>query len=178
MLPTEEETGGYHRSGVKRMPIDAKEFRNLLGQFAAGVTVITTTGCDGKPYGLTVTAFTSVSLQPPLVLVCVDKKSETHAYFVASNTYAVNFLTTDQQDLSNRFAKSGGDKFQGVEWSAGAGGAPLLAGALAHVECSIVNTVDAGDHTIFVGQVEEGAVHGGEPLLYFSGAYRGLAKTS
>jgi flavin reductase len=157
------------------MPIDAKEFRNLLGRFAAGVTVITTTGRDGKPYGLTVTAFTSVSLEPPLVLVCIDKRSETYAHFCSSNAYAVNLLTQEQQDLSNRFAKSGGDKFDGIVWKTGAGGAPLLAGALAHIECGIVNAVEAGDHTVFIGRVDAGAVNAGEPLLYFNGTYRSLA---
>lgn len=160
------------------MPIEPKEFRRLLGQFAAGVTVITTVGSDGKPYGLTATAFSSVSLDPPLVLVCIDKKSESHPHLEASHSYAVNFLTTGQQDLSNRFAKSGGDKFQGVSWTPSPSGAPLLAGALAHVACRVVNAVDAGDHTIFVGQVEDGAVHGGEPLVYFNGAYRAVATLS
>lgn len=157
------------------MPIDANEFRRVMGHFAAGVTVITTCGRDGRPYGLTATAFTSVSLDPPLVLVCVDKRSESHPHLVAASAYAVNFLTRAQEVLSSRFAKSGGDKFDGVPWAPGSLGAPLLVGVLAHVQCSMVNIVDAGDHTIFIGQVEDGAVLGGEPLLYFNGAYRALA---
>lgn len=156
------------------MPIDGKEFRRLLGHFAAGVAIITTRGGDDKPYGLTATAFTSVSLDPPLVLVCIDKKSETHSHFGASRVYAVNFLTFEQVDLSNRFAKSGGDKFAGVEWTRGSLGAPLLSGALAQLECRITDTVDAGDHTILVGRVESGTVLGGDPLLHFNGAYRSI----
>ena len=156
------------------MPIDGKDFRRLLGHFAAGVTIITTTGKDGKPYGLTATAFCSVSLDPPLVLVCVDKKAESHPHVEASGIYAVNFLTQQQVDLSNRFAKSGYDKFEGVEWNRGGLGLPLLPGALAHLECRVANKVDAGDHTIFVGQVESGEVVGGDPLMHFSGAYRAL----
>lgn len=156
------------------MPIDAKEFRRLLGHFAAGVTVITTTGSDDKPYGLTATAFCSVSLDPPLVLVCIDKKAESHSHFEASGVYAVNFLTQQQVDLSNRFAKSGGDKFEGIEWSPGVLGVPVLSRVLAQLECRIDNAVDAGDHTIFVGRVEAGMVIGGEPLVHFSGAYRAV----
>jgi flavin reductase (DIM6/NTAB) family NADH-FMN oxidoreductase RutF len=158
------------------MPVDGKEFRRLLGHFAAGVTVITTKGGDERPYGLTATAFSSVSLDPPLVLVCVDKKSETHPHFGASGVYAVNFLTNGQVDLSNRFAKSGGDKFAGVQWTRGTLGAPLLSSALANLECRISNVVDAGDHTIFIGRVESGAVLSGEPLLYFNGSYRSLGQ--
>jgi flavin reductase (DIM6/NTAB) family NADH-FMN oxidoreductase RutF len=156
------------------MPIEAKEFRRLLGHFAAGVTIITTTGKDAKPYGLTATAFCSVSLDPPLVLICVDKKAESHPHVEASRSFAVNLLAQQQIDLSNRFAKSGGAKFEGIDWTRGSLGLPLLPGALAHLECRSVNMVDAGDHTIFVGQVEAGTVAGGEPLLHFNGAYRAL----
>ena len=156
------------------MPVDGKEFRRLLGHFAAGVTIITTKSGDDEPYGLTATAFSSVSLEPPLVLVCVDKKSETHPHFGASGVYGVNFLTSEQVNLSNRFAKSGGDKFEGVEWTRGSIGVPLLAGALVHLECRISDTVDAGDHTIFIGRVEAGSVHEGDPLLHFNGAYRSI----
>jgi len=157
------------------MPIDGKEFRRLLGHFAAGVTVITTMGRDDKPYGLTATAFCSVSLDPPLILMCVDKKAESHPHFDTSGAFGVNFLTQQQIDLSNRFAKSGGDKFEGIEWSRGALGVPLLPRVLAHLECRVANAVDAGDHTIFVGQVEAGTITGGDPLMHFNGAYRALA---
>jgi flavin reductase len=160
------------------MSIEPQAFRRLLGHFAAGVTVITTTGKDGKPYGLTATAFSSVSLNPPLVLVCVDKKAESHPHLEVAERYAVNFLTTEQIELSNRFAKSGGDKFEGIAWTASPSGAPLLTGAMAHVDCKVVQTVDAGDHTIFVGRVDDGGVHGGDPLLYFNGAYRTLKTIS
>src|SRR5512143_3780975 len=106
------------------MPIDKQEFRRVLGHFAAGVTIVTTVGDDGKPYGLTATAFTSVSLEPPLVLVCVDKRSESHPHFLASGVFTVNFLTREQEEISRRFAISGGDKFVGLTTRAGATGAP------------------------------------------------------
>ncbi len=158
------------------MPIDTQEFRRVLGHFAAGVTVVTTTGEGGTPYGLTATAFTSVSLEPPLVLVCVDKRSESYAHFHPSGIFAVNFLAVDHEPLSQRFATSGGDKFVDLSWRRGAIGAPLLVEALGYLECRTVNVVDAGDHTVFIGQVEAGDACDAEPLLYFRGAYRKIVK--
>lgn len=159
------------------MLIDKQEFRRVLGHFAAGVTVVTTISKDGTPYGLTATAFTSVSLEPPLVLVCVDRKSESYPHLCASGVFAVNFLRADHQPLSARFAVSGGDKFSGLAIERRLTGAPLLPDALGYVECRIMNTVEAGDHTIFVGQVEAGDARDGEPLLYFRGSYRQIAET-
>lgn len=160
------------------MPIDSKEFRQLLGHFAAGVTIITTIGRDGKPYGLTATAFCSVSLDPPLVLMCVDKKAESHPHFEPSGSFAVNFLTQEQIDLSNRFARSGGEKFQDIDWQRGALGMPLLPRSLARLECAITQSIDAGDHTVFIGRVEAGSLGGGDPLMHFNGAYRALTGTA
>jgi flavin reductase (DIM6/NTAB) family NADH-FMN oxidoreductase RutF len=157
------------------MAVDQLEFRRVMGHFATGVTIITTHDGAGKLTGLTANAVSSVSLDPPLVLVCVDKKSESYPSFGQTNVFAVNILAHDQETLSRRFAKSGGDKFTGVGYRAGATGAPLLAGALAHLECEIRHSFDAGDHTIFVGEaVEIDAESGGEPLLYFRGGYRNL----
>ncbi|HVN86153.1 MAG TPA: flavin reductase family protein [Candidatus Binatia bacterium] len=152
------------------MPIDKSEFRRVLGHFAAGVTVVTTIGSDRTPYGLTATAFTSVSLEPPLVLVCVDKKSETYPHF-ASGVFGVNFLADGQQDFSKRFATSGGDKFSGVEFRRGTTGVPLLPATIGHLECRVVHAYEGGDHTIYVGEVVASEVNEGEPLLYFKGAY-------
>jgi len=154
------------------MPIDKQEFRRVLGHFAAGVTVVTTLGDDGAPYGLTATAFTSVSLDPPLVLVCVDKKSESHPHFHTSKVFAVNFLTVDQEHLSRRFAVSGGDKFGDLTLRRGVTGAPVLPGVLGHLECKTTEIIEGGDHTIFVGRVESADAAEGEPLLYFRGGYR------
>jgi flavin reductase (DIM6/NTAB) family NADH-FMN oxidoreductase RutF len=153
------------------MPIDTQEFRRVLGHFAAGVTIITTVGDDGKPYGLTATAFTSVSLEPPLVLVCVDKRAESHPHFHASRVFAVNFLAADQQELSRRFAVSGGDKFTAITLCPGVTGAPLLAGVLGYLECRTTDICEGGDHTIFIGQVEAADARAGEPLVYFRGMY-------
>ena len=154
------------------MPIDKPHFRTVLANFAAGVTVVTTIGPDGEPYGLTVTAFSSVSLVPPLVLVCIDKRSETYPQFGTTKVFAANFLAHGQHEISNRFALSGGDKFAGVEWTRGVLGAPILAGTIGHVECRVQYEYEGGDHTIYVGEVESAAVAEGEPLLYFRGGYR------
>lgn len=148
----------------------------MLGHFAAGVTIVTTVGDDGKPYGLTATAFTSVSLDPPLVLVCVDKRAESHSHFHASRVFAVNFLRIDQEHLSRRFAVTGGDKFIQLAIRTGVTGAPLLAEGLGYLECRTVDIFEGGDHTIFLGQVEAADAHDGEPLLYFRGAYRQMRK--
>jgi len=158
------------------MPIDKQEFRRVLGHFAAGVTIVTTVGADGKPYGLTATAFTSVSLEPPLVLVCVDKRSDSHPHFHVSRVFAVNFLAHDHEHLSRHFAVSGGDKFADLRTRKGVTGAPLLSEALGHLECRAVNVIEAGDHTIFIGEVESADAREGEPLLYFRGAYHRIGK--
>jgi flavin reductase (DIM6/NTAB) family NADH-FMN oxidoreductase RutF len=157
------------------MPIDKQEFRRVLGHFAAGVTIVTTIGADGQPYGLTATAFTSVSLDPPLVLVCVDKRAESHAHFQTSGVFAVNFLATSHEHLSRRFAVSGGDKFSGLAVRTGATGAPLFADALGHLECRTVEVFAGGDHTIFLGQVEAGDARDGDPLVYFRGTYQKIS---
>jgi flavin reductase (DIM6/NTAB) family NADH-FMN oxidoreductase RutF len=158
------------------MPIDKQEFRRVLSHFATGVTVVTTVGDDGKPYGLTATAFTSVSLVPPLVLVCVDKGAESHPHFHASRVFAVNFLRVDDEPLARGFAVSGGDKFHDLVVGRGITGAPLLPEALGHLECRTVDILEGGDHTIFLGQVEGGDARDGEPLLYFRGAYRRISR--
>jgi flavin reductase (DIM6/NTAB) family NADH-FMN oxidoreductase RutF len=158
------------------MPVDQLEFRRVMGHFATGVTVITTHDGKGRFAGLTANAVSSVSLTPPLVLVCVDKTSETYSFFGQSRVFAINVLTQKQETLSRRFAKSGGEKFEGVGYRQGLTGAPLLEGALAHLECELRYDFDAGDHSIFVGQaVEIAANDDGEPLLYFRGGYRSLS---
>lgn len=156
--------------------LDPKELRRVMGHFATGITIITTTGADGTPYGLTANAFTSLSLDPPLCLVCVDRRAESFAHFYDSKVFTVNILSTEQEELSNRFAKSGGDKFTDVATAPGHHGAPLIAGALVHLECVITDTIEGGDHVIHVGRVEHCATSSGDPLLYYQGRYRRLAQ--
>ena len=157
------------------MPVDKQEFRGVMGHFATGVTVITTHDGNGQRFGLTANAVSSVSLEPPLVLCCVDKQSESHAAFGTSKVFTVNILTNDQEVLSRKFAKSGADKFEGVGYRIGQTGTPILNDVLAHLECEIRHQFDAGDHTIFVGEPIDVAMdQETEPLLYFRGGYRNL----
>lgn len=151
--------------------IPPADFRYVLGHFASGVTIVTTLDGDGSPSGLTASAFTSVSLDPPLVLVCVDHKSQTYPPLLERGRFAVNVLTADQAELSRRFASSRLDKFEGVVHHPGTSGQPLIDGALASLECATVATHVAGDHTVFVGLVEHGSAADGDPLLYYRGQY-------
>ncbi len=157
------------------MAIDKDLFRQVLSQFAAGVTVVTTLDTDQRPHGLTATAFSSVSLEPPLVLVCIDKKADTHPHFEPAGVFAVNFLALDQRDVSQRFAKHGGEKFAGIAWRPGVLGTPVLDGTIGHVECRIRHVYEGGDHTILVGEIESAEARDGDPLLHFRHAYRRVA---
>jgi flavin reductase (DIM6/NTAB) family NADH-FMN oxidoreductase RutF len=157
------------------MAVTPTDFRTALRSFAAGVTVVTTRDRRGHPTGLTASAFTAVSLDPPLVLVCVDHAATAHPAVREHGWFAVNVLRRDQEALSRRFAVSGGDKFAGIPYREGRAGLPVLDGVLAAIECRLVSAHEAGDHTIFVGQVEETTVRGGLPLVYFHGTYHGLA---
>jgi flavin reductase (DIM6/NTAB) family NADH-FMN oxidoreductase RutF len=156
------------------MAIDRNELRRVMGHFATGVTVITTCSTDGKPYGLTANAFTSVSLDPPLLLICVDKKAESYPYFEQSKVFTVNILADDQEALSRRFAVSGGPKFEGVSYRTGANGAPILDGAIGYIECTLYATYDGGDHTIHLGEIRQAETADRKPLLFFRGGYRAL----
>jgi flavin reductase (DIM6/NTAB) family NADH-FMN oxidoreductase RutF len=153
------------------MPVDQTQLRRVMGHFASGVTVVTTRDPDGRPCGLTANALTSVSLDPPLILVCIDKKSESYPHFAGSGIFAINMLTEAQERISRRFATSGGDKFAGVAFRWGAAGAPILEEHLAFLECRIVHAYEGGDHTIYVGQVEAAGTTEGHPLLFYKGAY-------
>jgi flavin reductase (DIM6/NTAB) family NADH-FMN oxidoreductase RutF len=154
--------------------ISADEFRRVLGHFASGVTVITACDRDGRPTGLTASAFTSVSLDPPLILVCVDHKSQTYPALLERGRFAVNILATDQEQVSRRFASTRLEKFDGLKYEISDLGLPVIQEALARLECTTVNTHVEGDHTIFVGLVERAAVGHGQPLLYYRGKYHAL----
>ncbi len=151
--------------------IDRARFRQVLGRFATGVTVITTAD-QGDPAGLSVNSFTSVSLEPPLVAFCVASASRTWPRIRAARSFCVNILAEDQEDLSRAFARRGADKFRGVGWRPAESGAPVLSGALAWLDCSVEAEHLAGDHVIVVGQVREmGVTHEGGPLVFYRGGY-------
>lgn len=155
------------------MTVDSRSFRKALGCFATGVTVVTTVNPDdNSPVGVTVSAFSSLSLEPPLVLFCLGNQTSSLAAYKNSGRFVINMLAENQRDLSIRFAGRSEDKWAGVVSEAGAGGVPVLSGCIANLECKLVNTVDGGDHVIFIGEVE--TIHyqeGGAPLIYFRGAY-------
>jgi flavin reductase (DIM6/NTAB) family NADH-FMN oxidoreductase RutF len=156
------------------LAIDPKEFRRAGGKFLTGVTIATARAVDGAPHGLTANSFTTVSLTPPLILVCVDTRARLLEHFLGTGYFAVNVLTEAQQELSSRFAKPNIDRFDGVEWYEGRTGAPLLPGSLATLECKLVQQPAAGDHIILVGEVLHLSMADGSPLGYFSGCYRQL----
>jgi flavin reductase (DIM6/NTAB) family NADH-FMN oxidoreductase RutF len=151
--------------------ISPDDFRQVLAHFASGVTIVTT--CDGeqRPTGLTASAFCSVSLDPPLILICVDHKSQSYPHLRESGRFAINILHQGHEQLSRRFASSRLDKFDGVPFTLGTLGVPLIDAALAYLECRTVSAHVEGDHTIFVGRVEAVDVGEGDPLLYYRGKY-------
>lgn len=159
------------------MPVDAETFRNVLGSIPAGVSVITAIGEDGHPRGLTSTAVCSVSLEPPLLLICVDKTSNTLPALRHARSFVVNVLADGREARSRQFASKDPDKFRGVRWepSSVAHGAPILvADCAAHAACIVVGEHEAGDHIVFLASVEAGSlVPDREPLVFLRGAYRG-----
>lgn len=154
------------------MAITKDEFRAALGRFASGVTVVTTRDGSGKLFGITVSAFCSVSLEPPLILVCIEKKTGSHHAFAESKAFVVNVLREDQQSVSNHFASHLDDKFLSVEYDSGIENLPVLKNCLANLECRLHESYEGGDHTIFVGKIEKITVGEGEPLVYWHGKYR------
>jgi 3-hydroxy-9,10-secoandrosta-1,3,5(10)-triene-9,17-dione monooxygenase reductase component len=153
------------------MSVDSTSFRRALGQFATGVTVVTTRDTSSRPLGLTVSAFCSVSLHPPLVLVCVDHGSDANAGMRESGLFAVNVLEEKQEDVSRRFAARGRAKLEGFPFVPGKLGLPLVPGALAQLECRVRSFHDEGDHAVWVGEVQSLSAHPGRPLLYHAGSY-------
>ena len=155
---------------------DSRALRNALGRFATGVAVVTAIDPDGHPIGLTINSFSAVSLEPPLVLWCLDNNSHNLAAFRKASHHAITILAADQEDISNRFATWPTDRFAGLKWQAGAGGAPVLAGGCASFEVANETAHAAGDHTIFVGRVERFSADPERvPLLFHAGRYARLA---
>jgi flavin reductase (DIM6/NTAB) family NADH-FMN oxidoreductase RutF len=157
----------------------ADDFRRVLGHFASGVTVVTTWDAAGQPAGLTASSVASVSLDPPLVLVCVAHTSQSYQALLAHGRFAINILHLDHEQIARRFASStaGAEKFEGTGYRQGVVGLPVLKDALAEIECTTVHAYPAGDHTIFVGQVEAADCRGDlglEPLLYYRGRFHRL----
>ena len=159
------------------MAFDAKLQRDIMGRFATGVTVVTTKYTNGDITGMTANAVMSLSLDPPLVVVSVDKSATMHEALSDGQCYAINIRVRDQEHLSNRFATPGPKHFSDLEFQEGQTGAPILSGTLGYLDCKLVNTLPAGDHDMFVGEILAGELGDGAPLLYFGGGYRSIAES-
>jgi len=151
--------------------LTSEEFREVIGHFASGVTVVTVS-VDGRPYGTTASAVTSLALEPPMLLVCMNRESETGRAMASAGSFAVNILGEDHEELSNLFAKKGADRFSATPWRVGVSGAPVLEEAIAYLDCNFEAEYPGGDHKIIVGRVldldmREGAL----PLLFYQGGY-------
>ncbi|MGJ7546985.1 p-hydroxyphenylacetate 3-hydroxylase reductase component [Pseudomonas alloputida] len=155
----------------KDLEFDTRAFRRALGNFATGVTVVTARDPSGRQVGVTANSFNSVSLDPPLILWSIDKRSSSHEVFEAASHFAVNVLAADQIDLSNNFARPKDDRFAGIEYEAGVGGAPVFEDCSARFHCEKHEQIDGGDHWILVGKVLAFDDLGRAPLLYHQGAY-------
>jgi flavin reductase (DIM6/NTAB) family NADH-FMN oxidoreductase RutF len=156
------------------MAFNSKRQRQIMGQFATGVTVVTTGGAAGV-HGMTANAVASLSLDPPLVLVAVDKRAQLLDYLKANRCFAVNILCLDQEELSRRFAMPGPKDFSDLITRSAVTAAPILDGCVAFLDCTVVDILPGGDHEIFIGEIVDGEHHGGPPLLYHAGSYRRLA---
>ncbi len=154
--------------------VDSAEFRQLMGRFATGVVVLTANRADGQPVGMTANSLASVSLEPPLVLLCIDHAATIYATITTTDRFVVNVLSAHQEAISRRFAGQVDDRFDGIGYRLSEAGLVLLDDALAHIECERWARHEAGDHTIIVGRVVAGGAREGRPLLYYRGGYAAL----
>lgn len=151
--------------------IDPSQFRQLLGRFATGVTILTVATPEGRPLGMTANSLAAVSLHPPLVSVCVDREADMHEAALRVREFVVNVLASHQEALARRFADEHEDRFEGIGYHLSPDGLILLDGALAHIECERFAEYPGGDHTIVLGRVTGGTTADGRPLLYYRGGY-------
>jgi flavin reductase (DIM6/NTAB) family NADH-FMN oxidoreductase RutF len=159
---------------VSASEIDSSQFRQLLGHFATGVTILTAKTPEGRPLGMTANSLSSVSLNPPLISVCVDREAEMHAVILQPQEFVVNVLASPQEALARRFSDKHEDRFDGIGYHLSPEGLILLDGVLAHIVCERQATYPAGDHSLVLGHVIGGATRDGRPLLYYRGGYAAL----
>ena len=163
-----------YRGELEELMIKEEQFRKVLGQFATGVSIATTLDEAGEPHGLTVSSFNSVSLDPPLVLWSLDRRSHQLGAFSNSGFYAISVLAQSQKHISEQFSAFVEDRFAGLEWEKSKSGAPILKDALAKFDCKVESIVDGGDHIILIGRVIDIEYQDGAPLLYHDGKYKSL----
>ena len=158
------------------MTVDQHDFRAVLGRFSSGVTVVTTRDDRERDRGMTVSAFCSVSLEPPLVLVCIGHGASLYPFMDRATHFTINILDVNQEALARRFAETESNRFDGVGFSRGVNGMAVLDDVLGYVECSVAGRHEAGDHDIFIGAVEAAVANEGKPLLYYRGGYAQLER--
>lgn len=158
------------------MSLDPDAFRAVMGRFASGVTIVTATDSSGDDHGMTVSAFASVSLDPPLMVMCIDHAASMHDILVSSDYFAVNILASTQEAIARRFADTGAQRFEGIGYSRGENGAPILDDVLAYIECKRVSSTVAGDHTVIVGETVATSMRNARPLLYYRGGFAQLER--
>lgn len=168
------------RAAIHALPrrigsLDTKAFRAACSRFASGVTVATVRAADGSLHGLTISSFTPVSIEPPLILICIDHSCVFLHHFRACTHFAVNVLTESQRDVSVAFSEKVEGRFDGIEWDLSPNGVPLLRGSAATFEAQLGAVIEAGDHAILLGEVLHAEVHSGKPLVYFDREYRSLS---
>jgi flavin reductase (DIM6/NTAB) family NADH-FMN oxidoreductase RutF len=154
--------------------VNSEYFKRACGRFLTGIAIVTVVGADGLPHGITVNSFTSVSLEPPRVLVCIDCRAQFMTYCAEGGNFGINILQESQLDLSRRFARKESERFSGIEWYLGTTGVPLLPLVLATMECRLTARIIEGDHVVLFGQVLSINYYEGNPLAYFKGLYRRL----
>lgn len=158
------------------MSLDPDAFRAALGRFATGVTVVTTTDASGRDHGMTVSAFASVSLEPPLVMICIEKTASIYEVLLAAEYFAVNVLCSKQEAVARRFAETGAQRFKGIGYRAGQRNVPIIDDVLAYIECRSFARHEGGDHTLILGETETAFVRDARPLLYYRGGYAQLER--
>lgn len=159
------------------MTIDPDSFRSVLGRFASGITVVTTVDSAGRDLGMTVSAFASVSLAPPLISICIERRASMFEALCGATRFGVSILASDQEALSRRFAAmESSHRFEGIGYERGESGVVLLDEALCHIECVRVAQHEAGDHTLFIGEVDRATARDARPLLYYRGGYAQLER--
>jgi len=162
------------RLAERLKPVDAALYRRTCAHFATGITVVTVVDQGGRPHGMTVNSFSSISLDPPLVLVSIDARNAILGHFLSTAAFGISILAHNQERLSRRFSSPSENRFHNVDWRPGDSGVPLLEGALGHLECAVARTLEMGDHAVLVGEVRAAAYSGGAPLIFFNSSYREL----
>ena len=158
------------------MTVDQSSFRAVLGRFASGVTIVTTRDKRGRDIGMTVSAFASVSLDPPLVLICIDHEASVYTQLSKATHFIANILSESQEAIARRFAERNPDRFDGLGYERGQTGAAILDEVLGYVECEVIARHESGDHDILIGAVEVAVYGEGKPLLYYRGGYAQLER--